>query len=280
MRTELLLDPLFRVPFLTGLVVVTLLTVVGCYVRVRDEWLAALGFAQVSAAGALLAALVNLPAMVGALTIAACAAVLKGRLARAGNDNFALMVLAGWSATLLLAKNLARGEDLEHAFVDGQLYFSGPEQLASALAIAAGVGLLLPWLSKRILAARFFPDALAANRIPGWRYHLLFDLAAATTLAVAATVLGVMATFAFVFVAPWYAFQRTHGWRRAIASSLALSIGAYIIGFALAIVTDQPCGPTAVAVLLALTGAWMAVARLRALRHPHATSAVAQDVAA
>jgi zinc/manganese transport system permease protein len=272
MHADALFDPLFRLPFLTGLLVVTLLTLVGCYIRVRDEWLAALGFAQVSAAGALLAALAHFPPMAGALTVAACAAVIKGRLAKAGNDNFALMVLVGWSAALLVAKNVTRGEDLEHAFVDGQLYFSGPEHFRSALYVGLGAVLLLPWLSQRLLAARFFPDTFAANRVSGWRYHLLFDLLAAAALAVAATVLGVMATFAFVFVPSWHAFQRTHGWRRALGSSLSLSLGAYVLGFALAITTDQPFGPTAVATLLGLTASWTGIARLWAARHPHPRS--------
>ena len=46
---------LFLIPFLTGLGLAILLPLLGCYLRLRDEWLAALAYSHVSAAGALLA---------------------------------------------------------------------------------------------------------------------------------------------------------------------------------------------------------------------------------
>ena len=46
---------LFLMPFLTGLGLALLLPVLGCFLRLRDEWLAALAYAHVAAAGALLA---------------------------------------------------------------------------------------------------------------------------------------------------------------------------------------------------------------------------------
>ena len=47
---------LFLMPFLTGLGLALLLPVLGCFLRLRDEWLAALAYAHVAAAGALLTA--------------------------------------------------------------------------------------------------------------------------------------------------------------------------------------------------------------------------------
>ncbi|KAB2921217.1 MAG: ABC transporter, partial [Dechloromonas sp.] len=46
---------LFLVPFLTGLLLAVVLPLLGCYLRLRDEWLAALAYAHVTAAGALAA---------------------------------------------------------------------------------------------------------------------------------------------------------------------------------------------------------------------------------
>ena len=46
---------LFLLPFLTGLGLALVLPVLGCFLRLRDEWLAALAYAHVAAAGALLA---------------------------------------------------------------------------------------------------------------------------------------------------------------------------------------------------------------------------------
>ena len=51
----MLFDDLFLQPFLTGLGLAVLLPLLGCYLRLRDEWLAALTYAQVAAAGALAA---------------------------------------------------------------------------------------------------------------------------------------------------------------------------------------------------------------------------------
>ena len=52
MNLDLLVDPLFRVPFLTGLLLAGLLPLIGMYLRLRGEWLAALAFAQMASAGA------------------------------------------------------------------------------------------------------------------------------------------------------------------------------------------------------------------------------------
>ena len=55
MSFELLFDPLFRVPFATGLLLAAILPLIGMYLRLRNEWLAALAFAQMASAGALVA---------------------------------------------------------------------------------------------------------------------------------------------------------------------------------------------------------------------------------
>ena len=55
MSFDLLFDPLFRVPFFTGLLLAGLLPLIGMYLRLRGEWLAALAFAQMASAGALVA---------------------------------------------------------------------------------------------------------------------------------------------------------------------------------------------------------------------------------
>lgn len=43
MSLSLVVDPLFRVPFANGLLLALLLPLLGAYVRLRNEWLAALG---------------------------------------------------------------------------------------------------------------------------------------------------------------------------------------------------------------------------------------------
>ena len=58
-------NELFLLPFLTGLGLAVLLPVLGCYLRLRDEWLAALAYANVAAAGALLGLVGGLPPAAG-----------------------------------------------------------------------------------------------------------------------------------------------------------------------------------------------------------------------
>jgi zinc/manganese transport system permease protein len=252
MDLDLLLDPLFRVPVLTGLVLAAVLPLLGCYVRLRDEWLGALGLTQVAAAGGVVAAALGLSPLAGAIGVSAGAAGVKGRLARAGNDYYASVLLAGWAVTLLVAANIARGEDLTHVFLDGQIYFTGAFHLGAVAALAAATAVLLPWLSRKLLVARMFPDHFGANGIPGWRYHAAFDLLVAAALAISTTAIGVMATFALVFVPPWVAFRASRGWRWALLGSLLLALGAYVAGFAAAILLNQPFGPTAVAAVVVL----------------------------
>jgi zinc transport system permease protein len=252
MSFEVLFDPIFRAPFATGLLLSAVLPLVGNYVRLRDEWLAALSLAQVAAAGGLIAVLLGQPTMGGALTAAGTAAVLKGRLAHAGNDNYALLVLLGWGAVFLAAANSAVGPEIAQAFIDGQLYFTGWPQLRTVALVAVLVFVFLSFLSRPLLVERFFPDHFKANQTPAWRYHLSFDVIVAMTLAFGAAMVGVMATFAFVFVPPWIAFRRATGWRNGLFLSVAFSTTGYLAGFVLAILLDQPFGPAQVMVLLIL----------------------------
>jgi zinc transport system permease protein len=215
-----------------------------------------------AAFGAVAGAFVGAPLVPGALAAAALAAIVKGRLQRAGNDSYALLLLLGWSGTLLAASNATRGEDLGHAVVDGQLYFTGWTHFRTVALIAGIVAVALPWLSPRLLIARLFPDHWSANGVSAWRYHVTFDLLAAATLAIAATSIGVMATFGFVFVAPWLTFRRARGWRHALVWSCALSVAGYVVGFAAAILLNQPFGPTAVASLFLVAAIYTLLARV------------------
>ena len=250
MELATLLDPIFRVPFLVGLLLAVVVPPVGCYIRLRDEWLAALALSELSAAGALVAPYVRLPPMFAAFGVAAVAGLLKGRLSRAGNDLYAIGISAGWAAMLLASANTTHGDEMGHAFTDGQIYFAGTWHLAGALFVAAAAGLVLVRLSQPLLVARLMPERYAANRAPVWQVHMVFDLLVAAVVAVSTTAIGVVATFTIIFLPASLAFRRASGWRRAIVVSVAISLGAYLPAFAGAIVLDQPFGPVFVAALL------------------------------
>lgn len=250
-----MLDDLFVLPFLTGLAFAVLLPVLGCYLRLRDEWLAALAYAHVAAAGALLALVAGVPPMAGGLGAAAVVGAGKQLLARRLNAGagYAMLLLAGWAVSVLLAANQPMAERLGHALFDGQLYFADQQQLA-----AAGSGLLLALLalsrlSPRLLLAKVYPDLFRLRRLPGGLIHGTFDLLAALGLALGTMSLGIMGAFALVFVPPWLAFRRASDWRSGLRWAVLCGLVAYVLAFVLALTLDQPFGPV-LALVLVLVG--------------------------
>ncbi|WP_421621521.1 metal ABC transporter permease [Alkalilimnicola ehrlichii] len=262
---ELLFDPLFRMPFLTGLVLAALLPVLGLYLRLREEWLAALGFAHVAGAGAVAGSLISAPLLPAALLTALVAVGVKGLMRRAGNDVYALLIVLGWSAMLLGASLSHHAKLTGQALVDGQLYFTGSDHLQLALGLALLALIALPWLSPRLLREQVFPGHDRANRRPVLRTVLAFEALAALGIAVAATAMGVMSAFALIFIPAWVAYRRAAGWRRAVAWSMALGVLSYLAAFVLAMAADLPFSPVLVALL-----ALLAVLRLPAGAAPAA----------
>lgn len=249
---DLLLDPLFRVPLFVGLMAAAILPLLGCYLRLRNEWLAALGLAHVAAACHLLGMAMHLPLLLSGAGGALVAVGVKQLLKREGNGGYALMMLGGWAALYLVAANTTLGEAVSHALSDGQLYFANTEQLL-ALGIGGGITLaLMPWWNQRLLRACFFPTHEAANQLPAWRWHLSFDLAVALLLALATGAIGLMGAFALVFLPPWLAFRLAPNWRSGLLIAMLTGVSGYALAFVLALKFDQPFGPVLVAVLLAV----------------------------
>lgn len=242
------MDTLFLIPFLTGLPLVLLLPLLGTLLRLREEWLATLGLAHLAGASGLAGMAVGLPVVQGAPLGALLGAAIKSRGGR-GNSAYAVMILLGWTLTLLIAANTALGDALAHAVVDGQLYFAGSRELIAAGVIGALGLAALPWLTPRLIRAHLFPQHEIANRLPAWRWHLGFDLLVALTIAVGTATLGLMATFALVFLPAWIAFRRAPDWRRGNWLSAGIGLFAYLVAFAIALWLDQPFGPVLVAVL-------------------------------
>lgn len=250
MELNALLDPMFRLALLDGLALAAVLPVIGAVLMLRDEWLAALGYAQIGAAGALLALAVGLPAVLGGMAAAGAGALVKGAGGAAGNAVYGFMILAGWSALLLIGANTAAGEQVAQALVQGQLYFAGAADIAAALLLALAAAVLLPWLMPRLLRLRLLPHQDGANARPVRRWLMAFDLLAASAMAVATASMGVMAGFALVLAPAWLAFRLAPSWRWTLLLSSAVGVLGYLIAFALALLLDQPFGPVLVAVLL------------------------------
>jgi zinc/manganese transport system permease protein len=248
-------DELFLVPFLTGLCLALTLPLLGCFLRLRDEWLAALAYAHVAAAGALLALVAGFAPALGGMGAAALAGAGKRFVAArlAGGAAFALLLLGGWAVAVLLASNQPLAERLGHALFDGQLYFSGSDNFYVILPWCIFAIPALVWLSRQLLLARIYPDYFHAQHLPVWPVVGGFDLLAALTLALATMTLGVMGGFALVFVPPWIVFRRARSWRSGLLFSALIGLLAYIAAFALALALDQPFGPV-LALLLIVVG--------------------------
>jgi zinc/manganese transport system permease protein len=255
MNITLIFDPMFHLPFFAGLLLAPALALLGAYLRLREEWLAALAYAQLAAAGGIISILLPVPVIPAALATAGLAAAGKGMLQRAGNDQYALFIILGWSCALLVAANSPHGEMIGRALMDGQLYFIGRQHLVAAIVLLLAMAALLPWLSPQLLRFQLFPDHFTANNLRGWPVHLLFDLLVVAAISISVTAMGVMAAFALVFIPAWVAFGLASGWRSVLGTASVLAATAYLLAFVTAILLNQPFGPTLTAWLLLLASA-------------------------
>ncbi len=263
----LVMDSPFVLPFLAGLPLAVALALLGNLLRLREEWLATLGLTHLAAATALAGAGLSLPAVWGAPLGAMLGATGKYLSRQRSNEVYAVMILGGWSLMLLIAANSALGHALAQAMVDGQLYFARSREARMALLVLLLALLLLPWLTPRLIRARLLPSFEQANRLPAWRWHLGFDLTVAFAVAVATATLGLMATFALVFIPPWLAHRHATSWKQAMLRSAAIAAAMYLFAFWLALRLDQPYGPVLVALLV------LALLPMHLIRPPHASQA-------
>lgn len=243
-------DPLFQVPFLTGLVLALAVPALGPYLRLRNEWLATLAYCQVATGGGVVGTLAGLPALPVALAAAAAAALAKGMRREAGNDLYAVAILFGWVLMILGMANSVEAHRIGDALLDGQLYFATGSELAGAVAVGGVVAAALPRLSRRLLEARLYPGQQEANARPVRALAVAFDLLVALALGFAATAMGIMTAFALAFLPAWVAFALAPSWRGAVAIACAIGLAAYAAAFALALALDQPFGPLLVAILV------------------------------
>ncbi len=249
---HLLFDPLFRIPLLIGLCASIVLPLLGAFLHAREEWLAALGIAHVTAAAQLAGAALGWPLLASGAIGAVIAVVAKQLSAQQGNLGYGLMMLAGWSVLYLVAANSALGESLGHALSDGQIFLVGKEQLIAILLVGLPFLACLPWWSQRLLRARFFSGYEQANQLPAWRWHGSFDLLAALLLAFSTASLGLMASFALVVLPAWAVFGWCQSWKQSLVASVIVGVVSYLIAFVIALSEDQPFAPVQIAVLLVL----------------------------
>ncbi len=250
---------LFLLPFLTGLALAVFLPVLGCYLRLRQQWLAGLAYAQMAAAGALAASFLAWPAVLGGLLAAGGAGLLRPLSARrlSGIAGDVLLLLGAWSFSVLLVASWPQAERLGHSLFDGQLYFAGERELGLALLALLTVLAVLYRGHRALLLAQLLPDFQRLRGQALWPSQVGFDVLAALALAVATLGLGVMAVFALAFIPAWLAFARQRHWSQAVGRAVLLSVVAYGLAFLLALYLDLPFGPL-LALLLVVGGVLIA----------------------
>jgi zinc transport system permease protein len=247
---SLAFDPLFRAPLVTALVLAAALPLLGAGLRLREQWFSSLGIAQMAAAGGVAGALLHGPIMLFALLGAILGGVGRALAGRTRNEHYAVMLLTGWAAVMLLAMLGHHANTAASQLLNGQLYFTGLPHVAGALALFVAVLVSGRWLARQLLLGRLFPDHFRANRLPAWRHELGFEALVACGVVLGISTMGVMATFAMMFVPPWVAFRLARGWRNALLLCVAIGLTACLAGFMLALALDLPFGASLVAVML------------------------------
>lgn len=245
MNWDLLLDPLFRLPFVTGLGLAIGLPLLGLYLRMRGEWLAVLGVAQLAALGALAASVFAFPGLLGAVA-AGVGAVLAKRMGRgSGMGAYVLMLLIGWALAVLLLANQPAIEHVGQGLFDGQLYFAGSGHALATFVLIVFGGALLRRQGPRLLLARVHPVLARACAQTRWA-HWGFDLLVGISVGVGILSLGVMAAFALTWAPAWAVFDRAKSWRQAQGQVVLIGALGYALAFGIALVADQPFGPVCV----------------------------------
>lgn len=245
----ILFDPLFRVPFITGLLVAVSLSLIGGFLRMRQEWLSALGLSQIAAAGAVAGTALGIPVMGAAAAAALIASLAKDLNPRSGNSHYALMIILGWSAALLIGASVEYGGTSGETFLRGQLYFVHPGHLVASAILLVLFLSLLKWLSPRLLTERFFPDYFKANGLPARLHRCVFSLLVVFSAVLGTVTIGAFPAFAMFFLPSWVGFVIVDGWKRSLAASVLIGCAAYLLSFAIAVLFDQPFGPFLVIVL-------------------------------
>jgi zinc/manganese transport system permease protein len=241
---------MFRLPMATGLLLAVSLPLTGAGLRLREQWLSSLGVGQMAAAGGVAGALLHGPVILFALLGAIAGGIARALTGHARNEHYAVMLLAGWAGVMLLAAYGHHADLTATQLLNGQLYFTALPHLLGALGLLVAVLASARWLTRRLLLLRLFPDHYRANRQPAWPHELGFEALVVAGVVLGISTMGVMATFAMMFVPPWVAFRLARGWTRALVLSVALGIVAYLAGFTLALALDLPFGAALVAALM------------------------------
>lgn len=254
---------LFAPGFVLGLVLSGGLAALGVMLRLREETLAAFSYAHVAVLGAMLAALLGWPLLVGAwglaVLLAVASAMILGTAGKGTSSGDLLILLIAWSLGLLLADNHPEARLLSASAIEGQLLLVG----WSALPAYLGVG-LLGWLLLALVAREWLAKVLLPWRrhglARGYMLEVTREVAVVALLAVGALAMGVYVTLALVLVPAWVGWRWASSLRQAMLTAASLGICSHILAFSLSLGFDQVYSAVLIVTLAVLALAAVAVA--------------------
>jgi zinc transport system permease protein len=221
--------------------------VVGCFAVMRRMTLAADAMSHVALPGIGLALVLHLNPVIGGVAMLLVGAVLIWGLERRTGISTETVVGVVFSAALAVGSMLASGEELIDALL-GKPGVIHPAELAFGLLAPLGVVLFLARARNRLLIALVSPDLARTVNIHVERLNLGFLLAFALTVALGLRYLGVLLMGSLIIIPAATAKHLARNIRAMFLVAVAVSVGATLLGSALASVLHRPTGPLIIAV--------------------------------
>jgi zinc transport system permease protein len=221
--------------------------VVGCFAVMRRMTLAADAMSHVALPGIGLALVLHLNPVIGGVAMLLVGAVLIWGLERRTGISTETVVGVVFSAALAVGSMLASGEELIDALL-GKPGVIHPAELAFGLLAPLGVVLFLARARNRLLIALVSPDLARTVNIHVERLNLGFLLAFALTVALGLRYLGVLLMGSLIIIPAATAKHLARNIRAMFLVAVAVSVGATLLGGALASVLHRPTGPLIIAV--------------------------------
>ena len=238
------------VPLFNGLLMTSLLALAGVGLLLRGSVWQVLAVSQWAAVGGVLASVIALPVLAPSLAFAALALGIQRRWCDA--ERLSLMLfLAGLAAVTLLVANLSQASLAAARWADGQLYFTGPHELAWITALLAASLAMLPVLRRVWLHAQLTPDQ--SGRPGPTPLSRIMELTWLVLVIVVGTQsLGVSGAMATLLLPSWSAARVAGNLLQLMIWAQFLAVSGFAIAWVGSLWLDQPFAPALVLVQLML----------------------------
>lgn len=260
---------LFLPGLLIGSALALALSALGILLRVRNEAVTSLTYAQVAVVGSMISASLALPPLAGAWGLALCVAILHYKPSRITTEHQLQLLLLAWSASLLLADNHPTAKLLSTASIEGQLLLLRHSDGPTLLGLTALGGLLLgassqPWLTLELLP--WLARTTTNKRQTGATTIALIARQAGVVslLAAGAMTFGVFGTLALVLIPASTVWMRAGNLVVALAIAASVGLTAHLLAFSIALAADQGYAAMLVAVLISCSASAALCERKRA----------------